>query len=165
MEKEFKEILENAVDAIEKLEDKVEDIAEDFADDAGELWGEIKKNFEGVNDKLKTASKDLEQKGDEAQLQSHLATMEAHDKIVGIKDGIEDFTQKVSNKAQTEIDTVELRAHLAKMEAEDFWAEKGPKLTQDFNESSDKVKKLSLEAASEIKDYFEKLTALFSKTI
>ncbi|KAG1682757.1 NAD-dependent protein deacetylase [Nymphon striatum] len=163
MEKEFREVLEKTSDSIEKLEDKVEDFVEDFADDAVELWDDIKKNFAGVNDKLKTASKDIEQKTDEAELQAHLGTMEAHDKIDGIKESIEDFTQKVSNKAQTEIDTVALRAHLAKKEAEDFWEEKGPKITKDFNESSDKVKELSLEAATEIKDYFEKLAGLFSK--
>jgi len=165
MEKEFKEILEKTSEAIEKLEDKIEDLTEDFAEDSVELWGDLKKHFTGVNDQLKKASKDMEQKSDEAQLQAHLGTMEAHDKIDGIKDTVEEFTQKVFTKAQTDLDTVALRAHLAKMEADDFWEDKGSKITQDFNDSSDKVKKLTLEAASEIKNYFEKLADTVSKNV
>ncbi len=163
MDKDFKEILEKSSEAIEKLEDKVDDLAEEFAEDAVELWDEMKKSFLKVNNKLKTAAKDFDQKSDEANLQAHLGTMEAHDRIDGIKDTVEEFTQKVAAKAQTDLDTAALRAHLAKMEAEDFWDEKGQKITEEFNESSDRVKSLTLEAASEIRDYFEKLSETISK--
>jgi len=163
MENEFKRVLEKTSEAIEKLEDRIEDFTEDFTEDSVGLWDDLKKHFSVVNQKIKQASKDIEQKSDEAQLQAHLGTMEAHDKLDGIKDTIEEFTQKVSAKAQTDLDTVSLRAHLAKMEADDFWEDKGNKITQDFNNSSDKVKKLTLEAASEIKNYFEKLADTISK--
>lgn len=163
MENEFKKTLDNTSEAIEKLEDKIEDYSQSFAEDASELWVDLKKNLLGLKAKLKTASTDLEQEGDKAQLQAHLGTMEAHDRFAGVKETIEEFTEKVSAKAQTELDTVKLRAYLAKMEAKDFWEDNGETLTQEFSESSDKVKNLTLEAASEIKDYFIKLTSTLSK--
>lgn len=165
MEKEFKEILEKTSDTIEKLEFKIEEHADDLTDDAMELWGDFKKNFSTVNEQLKTAAKDLEEKSDEAQLQAHLGTMEAHDRINNIKESVEEFTQKVSAKTQSELDTVALRAHLAKMEAEDFWEKKGKKISEDFNESGDKVKELTLEAASEIKAFFEKVSKEFNSRV
>ena len=123
----------------------------------------MKDNFSGVNEKLKTATKDLDQKSEEANLQAHLGAMEAHDKMNHIKESVEEFTQKVSSKAETTIDTAALRAHLAKMEAEDFWERKGKTLTSEFNESREKVQNLTIEAVGEIKDYFEKLTETLSK--
>lgn len=89
--------------------------------------------------------------------------MEAHNRFSGIKDIVDTFTQEVSAKTKTGLDTVELRAHLAKMEAKDYWEENGEAITQEFAESSDKVKTLSLEAASEIKDFFVNLTNTLSK--
>ena len=124
MEKEFKKRLEEAGDAIEELEDKIEDFTEDFADDMVQLWADVKTNFSGVKEKLKTAVKDLDEKGDEAQLQAHLAAMEARERMQAARESLEEFTHKVSLKSQAELDTVRLRAHLAEMEAEDFWEEK-----------------------------------------
>ncbi len=163
MDKVFKEILDKSSQAIKALEAKVEEHSSELAEDATELWGDIKKNFSGVDEKLKSASKNLEQQTDEANLQAHLGAMEAHDKVDGIKDTIDEFANKISAKAQTELDTAALRAHLAKKEAEDFWERKGKQITKDFDDSGDKVKKLALEATSEIKDYFEKLAKVFSK--
>lgn len=169
MDNEFKKKLEAAEEAIDKLEDKIEDkienMAEEFAEDAVELWADIKKNFSGVRGKLKTAVIDLDQKGDEARLQAHLGAMEAHDKMQSVKDTVEEFTQKVAATAQTELDTVKLRAHLAEMEAEDFWENKGKDIAADFSESSEKVKDMTLEAATEVTNYFEKLVEKFNRSV
>ena len=163
MNKELKDMLEKSSKALEKLQDTVEDLTEDLADDASDLWTDMKKNFSGVNEKLKTATKDLDKKSEEANLQAHLGAMEAHDKISNIKESVEEFTNNVSSKAETTMDTAALRAHLAKMEAEDFWEKKGNTLTNEFNESREKVQKLTVDAVEEIKDYFEKLTETLSK--
>lgn len=162
MEKELKELLEKSSKAIDKLQDKVEEFTEEFAGDASALWDDMKKNFSTANDKLKTASKEIEEESEEAKLQAHLGTMEARDKLNSIKESVEEFTHKVSTKAQTELDTAALRAHLAKMEAEDYWEKNGENLTKEFHESKDKVTKLAVEAASEIKEFFEKLTDTLS---
>jgi ABC-type transporter Mla subunit MlaD len=163
MNKELKEMLEKSSRALEKLQDTVEDLTENLADDASDLWSDMKKNFSGVNEKLKTATKDLDQKSDEANLQAHLGAMEAHDKIGNIKESIEEFTKNISTTAETKMDTAALQAHLAKMEAEDFWEKKGKTLTNDFHESREKVQKLTVDAVGEIKDYFEKLTEALTK--
>lgn len=163
MKNEFQKVLKETSEIIDQLEDKIEGFTDDFTEDAGELWTDVKKNLTAVSEKLKTAAKDVENKGDEAQLQAHLGTMEAHDRFSGIKDTVDKFTQEVSAKAKTGLDTVELRAHLAKMEAKDFWQDNGETITQEFTESSDKVKKLTLDAASEIKEYFEKMATLLNK--
>ncbi len=163
MNKELKEMLEKSSKALEKLQDTVEDLTGDLADDASDLWTDMKKNFSGVNEKLKTATKDLDKKGDEANLQAHLGAMEAHDKISNIKESVEEFTKQVSSSAETKLDTAALRAHLAKMEAEDFWEKKGEEITKDFKDSSEKVQKLTVDAVGEIKDYFEKLTETLTK--
>ena len=165
MGNEFKKSLEAAENAIDELEDKIEDMAEDFTEDAAELWTDIKKNFSGVRGKLITAAKDANEIGDEAQLQAHLGAMEAHDKMQGVRDTVEEFTHKVAANAQTELDTARLRGHLAEMEAKDFWESKGKDIATDFNESSEKVKELSYEAASEVKDYFEKLVEKLTKMV
>jgi len=168
MDNEFKKKLEAAEEAIDrledKIEDKVEDIAEDLAADAQELWVDIKNSFSGVKGKLKSAATALDQIGDETKMQVHLGTMEAHEKMEGVKDILEDFTQKIANKAHTEIDTVKLRAHLAEMEAEDFMETKGAKIAHDVNESGEKVKDTTIKAAGELKDYFEKLLEDLSKS-
>jgi len=163
MEDKFKKVLTETSEIIDKLEDKIEDFTDDFSEDTSELWADVKRNLTEVSGKLKTASKDLEGKSDEAQLQAHLGTMEAHDRFSGIKDTVDKFTQEVSAKTKTGLDTVELKAHLVKMEAKDYWQENGDTITQEFKESSEKVKGLTLEAASEIKDYFVKLTNTLSK--
>lgn len=163
MNKELKEILEKSSIALEKLQDKVEDLTEDFADDTKDIWIDMKKNFSRVNEKLKTATKDLDKKSDEANLQAHLGAMEAHDKMSNIKESVEAFTKNISETAETKLDTVALRAHLAKMEAEDFWEKKGKTISSEFSESREKVQNLTLEAVGEIKDYFEKLTETLSK--
>ncbi len=169
MDIEFKKKLEAAEEAIDrledKIEDKVEDIKDDLAEDARELWGDIKNSFAGVKGKLKDAATALDQIGDETKMQVHLGTMEAHDKLEGVKATLEDFTQKISNKAHTEIDTVKLRAHLAEMEAEDFMETKGAKITRDLNKSGEKVKDASIKAAGEVKDYFDKLLEDISKSV
>jgi gas vesicle protein len=165
MEKEFKKRLEEAGDAIEELENKVEGFAEDFTGDVVQLWADVKTNFSGVKEKLKTAIKDLDEKGDEAQLQAHLAAMEARERVQVARESLEEFTHKVSLKSQAELDTVRLRAHLAEMEVADFWEENGKKITEDFKQSSEKAKELSYEAASEVKDYFEKLVEKFTKVV
>ncbi len=163
MNEEYKKILEQSSNAIEKLQEKVDGLTGDLSDDASALWQDMKKNFSGVSGKLKNASKYLDQKSDEANLKAHLGAMEAHDTINDIKESIEEFTTKVSSKAQTELDTAALRSHLAKKEAEDFWEKKGKTITKEFSQSSEKVQELAVEAASEIKNFFEKLTDSFSK--
>lgn len=155
MEKEFKEIIEESKKSLEKAEKKIEDLSEDFTEEAGEFWVDLKKRFAGVNDKLKDAYNDFE---DKAELKGHLGMMEARDKLEQVKESAEEFAQKVSGKAQVELDVAALKAHLAKMESEDMWEEKQKELSHMYDDSKVEVEKLAKKAGKEINEIFRKLT-------
>jgi len=155
MEKEFKEIIEESKKSLEKAENKIEALSEDFTEEAGEFWVDLKKRFAGVNDKLKDAYDDFEEK---AELKGHLGMMEARDKLEQVKESAEEFTQQVSSKAQVELDVASLKAHLAKMESEDIWEEKQKELSVMYDDSKVEVEKLAKKAGKEINEIFLKLT-------
>jgi len=155
MEKEFKEIIEESKKSLEKAEKKIEELSEDFTEEAGEFWVDLKKRFAGVNDKLKDAYNDFEEK---AELKGHLGMMEARDKLEQVKETAEEFTQKVSTNAQVELDVAALKAHLAKMESEDLWEEKQKEFSLMYQDSKVEAEKLAKKAGKEINEIFLKLT-------
>ena len=157
MEKEFKEIIEESKKSLEKAEKKIEALSEDFSEEAGEFWLDLKKRFAGVNDKLKDAYTDFEEK---AELKGHLGMMEARDKLEQVKESAEEFTQKVSGKAQGELDIASLKAHLAKMDSEDLWEEKQKEISVMYEDSKAEVEKLAKKAGKEINEVFLKLTEI-----
>lgn len=155
MEKELKEIIEESRNSLKKTKEKIEELSEDFTEESGELWDELKKRLSGVEEKLKDAYINFENK---AELKGHLAMMEARDKLEVIKESTEEFTQKVSTKAQEKLDIASLKAHLAKMESEDMWEEKRETLSRMYGESKIEVEKLAKKAGKEINAIFLKLT-------
>ncbi len=155
MEKEFKEIIEESKKSLEKAEKRIEELSEDFTEEAGEFWVDLKKHFAGVNDKLKDAYNDFEEK---AELKGHLGMMEARDKLEQVKESAEEFTQKVSTNAQVELDVAALKAHLAKMESEDLWEEKQKEISAMYENTKVEVEKLAKKAGKEINEIFLKLT-------
>lgn len=157
MEKELKEIIEESKKSLEKAEKKIEELSEDFSEEAGEFWVDLKKRFAGVNNKLKDAYIDFEEK---AELKGHLGMMEARDKLEHFKESAEEFTQKASSKGQVELDVAALKAHLAKMESEDMWEEKQKELSHMYDDSKVEVEKLAKKAGKEINEIFLKLTEM-----
>ena len=157
MEKELKEIIEESRKSLKKTEEKIEEISEDFSQEAGEVWSELKKRLSGVEEKLKYAYVNFE---DKAELKGHLAIMEARDRLEMIKEGTEKFVQKANTKAREELDTASLKTHLAKMESEDLWNEKRESLSHMYTESKIEVEKMAKKAGKEINDIFLKLTQI-----
>ena len=157
MEKEFKEIIEESKKSLEKAEKKIEALSEGFTEEAGEFWVDLKKRFAGVNDKLKDAYTDFEEK---AELKGHLGMMEERDKLEQVKESAEEFTQKVSTKAQVELDIAALKAHLAKMESEDLWEEKQKEFSVLYQDSKVEAGELAKKAGKEINEIFLKLTEI-----
>ncbi len=157
MEKDFKEAIDKSTKAMKELEEKVEAIAGDLSESASELWGDFKKNFADISSKLDGASENISKAGDETSLQAHLGAMEAREKVESMKEGLEKFASEVSKDAQATLDTAALKAHLAKMDAEDFWENKGKKITEDFEFSRENIEKMSVDAILEIGNFFEKL--------
>lgn len=157
MEKELKEIIEESRKSLKKAKEKIEEISEDFSQETGEVWNELKKRLSGVEEKLKDAYVNFE---DKAELKGHLALMEARDRLEIIKESTEKFVQKADTKAQEGLDIASLKAHLAKMESEDLWDEKRETLSHMYAESKIEVEKLAKKAGKEINTIFLKLTEI-----
>ena len=157
MEKEFKEIIEEAKKSLERIENTIEARSEDFTEEVSEFWVDLKKHLSGVEGKLKDAYNNFE---DQAEFKGHLGMMEARDRIEKLKETTYEFTHKVSTNAQEELDIATLKAHLAKMESEDIWAEKEKDLLVLYNDSKVEAEKLALKAAKELNSIVLKLTDL-----
>ena len=157
MEKEFKKIIEDSKRSLEDAQDKIEDLNEDFTEEAKEFWGDLKKNFAVVNDKLKVAYADFEEK---AELKGHLGMMEAREKLEEVKESAEKFAFQVSKKTQEELDIAALKASLAKMDSEDLLEEKSKELSHLYATSKIEAEKVTKKAGQEINDLFLKLTEI-----
>jgi hypothetical protein len=157
MKKELKEIIEESKRSLQKAEEKIEGLSEDLADDAKEFWGDLKKRFTKVNEKLKDAYREFD---DESELQAHLSMMEARERLEKVKHSAENFALKASKKTKEELDIAALKAHLAKMEAEDKWEETRKELSHKYAVSKVEVEKLAKKAGQEINDIFLKLTEM-----
>jgi len=157
MEKEFKKIINDSKKSIEDAQDKIEDLSEDFTEEAKEFWGDLKKNFALVNDKLKIAYTDFEEN---AELKGHLAMMEAREKLGEVQKSAEKFASQVSKKTQEELDIAALKASLAKMDSEDLMEEKSKELSNLYATSKTEAEKVAKKAGQEINDLFLKLTEI-----
>ena len=157
MKKELKEIIKESKRSLEKAEEKIEYLSEDLADDSKEFWGDLKKRFTKVNEKLKDAYREFD---NESELQAHLSMMEARERLEKVKHSAENFALKASKKTKEEVDVAALKAHLAKMEAEDKWEETRKELSHTYAESKVEIEKLAKKAGKEINDIFVKLTEM-----
>ena len=160
---DLKAILNKVEDSMEDVSDKIEDKAEDFTEETKLLWDRSKKHLANMKHSLKEASQKLETKTDEAALQAHLATMDAHDQWQFLKHNVAIFWQQAESKSQPVIDHAKLQAHLASLDARDFMASSGQTLKVKFTESKQSVEKASLIAATDIKNNFGKLLSSLPK--
>ncbi|DAB41100.1 MAG TPA: hypothetical protein CFH81_02035 [Sulfurovum sp. UBA12169] len=158
MKKELKELIEQSITSLEKMEEKIEGASKDFTEETGEFWNDLKSRFLKIKDKLKDTAVEFENK---SELQAHLSMMEARDKAEKVKKSTEEFALKISKKAQHELDIAALRAHLAKMESEDIWEETQKRLSSKYQESKIEADKLTQKAVKEINEIFFKLTSIF----
>jgi len=157
MEKEYKKIIEESKQSLEKAEEKIEALSGDFTEEVSEFWDDMKKRFSGVNDKLKDAYKEFE---GESELQARLSIMEARDKLEKIKESAENFAITTSKKTNEEFNMATLKAHLAKMDTEDKWEETKKELSHTYGESKEELEKLAQKAGKEINEIFLKLTEM-----
>lgn len=155
---ELKEIVEKSKRAIDELEERVEGVSGELTEEAKELWGDLKKNFGAISEKLKEVVSD--EKTD--ALKSKIDALEAKERLAAVKESAEEFTHKVAQKADAEMDIVALRAHLAKMEAEDLWEEKRKEFSREFQESTYALEKEAKEALEEVESFFSGLVKEFT---
>jgi hypothetical protein len=158
MKQELKELIEQSKTSLKNAEEKIENLSENFTEEAGEFWSDLKSRFATINNKLKDAAVEFENK---SELQAHLSIMEARDKTEKVKKSAEEFALKISKKTQQELDITALKAHLAKMESEDMWQETQKELSRKYQESKIEAEKLAQKAGKEINEIFLKLTSVF----
>jgi hypothetical protein len=155
MEKELKILIEQSKEALAKAEDKIETLSKEFPDDAVAFWGDMKKHFSGIQEKLSETYTELE---GNAELKADLGMMEAREKLSTIQDTLDTFLHQASKNTSTKFDIAALKAHLAKKESEDLWEEKQKKLSHLYGKSKVEVEKLANKAGKEFNDIFLKLT-------
>lgn len=158
MLEDLKSRLDFAAERLDDLVDKVEDQLDDFGEEAEELWQKSRVRITALGDKLKDASAktiaSIDAKTDEAELQAHLAAMEAREQWDNVAELVAQFAQDAKREAGSELDHAKVQAHLARLEAADFMAEQGHKISAEFQQSKAKVENASMKAAAELSEKF-----------
>jgi len=156
MDDKLKEAVKRSMKELAALEDKMEDWVDDLPDDTDELRASIKRAVGKIHSKLNESIGHGGKLSDEAELQAHLGLMQARDKLEASKDVVDNYLESATGKSKTLMQELELKAKLAKMEAEDFWEERGPKLKDEFNQSSETMLKVAGSTVDEIQKQFSK---------
>ncbi|MFT7823304.1 MAG: hypothetical protein ABXS92_00955 [Sulfurimonas sp.] len=156
-EKELKELLKNAKESLDKVENHVESLTHRMNKDINTFWGDLKVQFGETGKTLTNAAKKLE---DETELQGKLGVMEAHEQAKKIQSTSEEFIRKITAGTQQELDLAALRAHLAKMEAADLWKEQEPDLAALYHDSKEEFENMAKNAGRELNDILLKLTEI-----
>jgi len=162
---ELKTVLEKSRHRLEDIIDKVEDRSEDLSREAVELWHETKPKLKSLKKTIVAATESLHSQTDEARLQAHLATMDAHDQWSQLSHTVTELAHHAQKKGQTELQTAELKAHLAKMDTRDFMSEKGEQLTRDFQRAKEIAEKASHEAATNLEKSLDTVGNAWTHTL
>tara|TARA_R110000868_G_scaffold296644_1_gene556993 strand:+ start:110857 stop:111345 length:489 start_codon:yes stop_codon:yes gene_type:complete len=155
--KKLDHAIKDAADALEKLTDNIEDGAEHFTEQSQYLWQRSKKQLKQLKARLAEANQHLESNSDEAQLQAHLAAMDAGDHWHDLQQHLSGFTESVKHKSQPVLDRSALQTHLAKMEARDFMAKASQKIIEQYQHSREKAAEQALKTAQKIQLQCESL--------
>jgi len=162
---QLKTTLEKSRHRLEDIIDKVEGRTEDLSEDVVELWQETKPKLRTLKETLVTATESLHSQTDEARLQAHLATMDAHDQWSYLSHTVTKLAQHAQKKGQTDLQTAELKAHLAKMDTRDFMSEKGEQLSRDFQRAKETAEQASHDAAKNLERSFDTIGNAWTHTI
>jgi len=150
MDDKLKSAVKKSLSEIEQLQDKLEDWVDDLPDDTDEIRSAMKSVMSKINGKLSESIGHGGKLSDEAELQAHLGLMEARDKLDSSKELIDNYLESATEKSKTLMEQAEVKSKLAQMEAEDFWEERGPKLKEEFKQSSETMLDLATTTAAEI---------------
>lgn len=150
-------MLENLKTAVEKsrhqlenIVDTIEEQYEHLSEGAAELWSATKPKLKSVQDSLSNAAQSIHQQTDAAQLQAHLAIMDAHDQWTYLSNIVTELAHHAREKGQYELQYADLQAHLAAMEARDFMKNQGDSIKTDYQHAKDSVEKASQKAVQEL---------------
>ena len=154
VDEKLKGYIRSTQEEIAELREKFREYIDDT--DGDDLKSSVERRFDRVGEKLKEALEAGEVLTDKAQVKAHLGAMEARDLLMESKAGFEFYLRKAGKSGEQIADETELKAALAKMEAEDFWQEKGPALQEEFVQSAEKMKEVTRDAISDLRDQLKK---------
>jgi len=160
MDDKLKDAIKRSLKELDNLEDKLENWVDDLPDDTEDLRARMKSAMKKIHTKLTESVGHGGKLSDEAELQAHLGLMEAQDKLNASKDVVDNYLESATEKSKKLMAELELKSSLAKMEAEDFWEERGPKLKEDFKQSSESMVKVAESTADEIQKQLSKWNEL-----
>lgn len=160
MDDKLKNAIKRSLKELDDLEDKLEDWVDDLPDDTDEIRASMKNAMKKMHAKLTESVGHGGKLSDEAELQAHLGLMEARDKLDASKDVVDNYLESATEKSVTLMEQIQLKSKLAQMEAEDFWEERGPKLQEEFKQSSETMLKVAESTADEIQKQLSKWNSL-----
>jgi arsenate reductase-like glutaredoxin family protein len=160
----LKTAVEKTQDHLENIVDKIEDEFEDLSEEASELWQDAKPRLRALNDSLASAASSLRTHTDEARLQAHLATMDAHDQWSYLQGTVTALAQQARDKGRSELQYAELQAHLAKMDARDFVNNQGQEISRDYRVARETVEQTSQKAAQNLERSLENIGKAWTNT-
>ncbi len=160
MDDKLKDAIKRSLKELDDLEDKLEDWVDDLPDDTDEIRASMKSAMKKMHAKLTDSVGHGGKLSDEAELQAHLGLMEARDKLDASKDVVDNYLESAAEKSTTLMEELQLKSKLAQMEAEDFWEERGPKLQEEFKQSSETMLKMAESTADEIQKQLSKWNSL-----
>lgn len=155
---QLKSKLEDSLEQLEELMDEVEDQFDEL-DDVGEvLWKKTKAHMYQLSKRLEKArdlaNQALSVKSEEAELQLHLAAMDAQEQWQSIEAALGLFSQNRAREIHTEVDHAEVQLHLAKLDASDYVNEQAQRIRHEFNASRAALESKTLAAATTLQQRF-----------
>lgn len=163
MDEKLKDSLKRSASELKEMQDKFETWAKDAPDDVQDIREVLQKTLKNIGGKLDESKTHGEKLTEEAQLQAHLAMMEAREKLESSRKVFDQYLNQATDQGKTLMDELELKVELARMEAEDFWEKRGPELTEEFKKSRDVMLTLADNAMTEMQSQFKKWNSLFNQ--
>ena len=157
MPEELKHALQDIVEELGEVLINIEGKLDDMAEGVAESWQKTRTQMHALREQLGKAANQLEQNVEEANLQAHLAVMEASKRAYAFKEVIAEFIDHARSRSQTELDHAKLQSKLAQMEARDFVAEAKAEITDEIKADADKLRKLGLAASSKLREFSSQL--------
>lgn len=163
MDKNIRDAIDLSLKELKNMQDKVGDFLDSLPDDTDEIKATSKNALGQIKSLLNNAVEKAGDKTEEAQLQAHLGVMEAKDKLEASRAVFDDFLATTGEESRKLMDEVQLKKHLAAMEARDFWEERGSKLTEEFQASTETMKNFAQKAIGDMHSAFSKWNEQFNK--
>lgn len=155
----LKSVLEELDEKVGDISSNIGELADKIEDDSSDLRKTASGHLRNIEKRITEARSHLKTEGEEAEVQAHLAAMEAHDSWLKWRDTAVGLFNNAKQGAAEAIDRAQLQASLAKMEVRDFYEANQEEYKRTYSEAKEKVEEATIKAATEFKKDVEKIIA------